>query len=438
VDSNPWKKRHHGVPREWRQIGEGGNAVVWEANGTAIKRLKGTATSEARARFARECSLMLSLRSRGLKVVPTREVREREGADEIVMDLLDGNLEEVIDRFRCNPAKAAAALIPVVETLATLAEDQRRIHHRDLKPTNLLFFLDETNLYIGDFGCAFLSDGERITPDQRALGAWAFRPPEYSGSRVEDVTEKGDVFSIGKVLWSMINGVAHVTFPGPVWFLPEYDLTRICDNASRTAEAMYVIARCCAIRPETRPTLRELAAMLLALTSEASSPDFTIGANVLTSEQQQEIEYAQRRAVARPFVLRLTEDFERALSLLHQSNPGSLVLQTWVEEWKRLPGRVDALLEQVVHHESDAPVMNLHRRQRQLLTRFYPDGMQGRLRFFASYGPMHQQHLSPRLTVEALEDGLLATIEGFPSGPEKGPYTSSTLAEFFTRALEAS
>ena len=439
MDSSFWKKRHPGVPREWRQIGEGGNAIVWEADGVAVKRLKDTANAEARARFERECSLMITLQMReGLKVVPTREVRRREGADEIVMTVLDGNLEEVMDRFRCQPIKAAAALVPVVETLASLSEGEQSIHHRDLKPTNLLYLSNETDLYIGDFGCAFLSDGERITPDRRALGAWAFRPPEYSGGRVEDVSEKGDVFSMGKVLWSMINGVAHVTFPGPLWFLPEYDLTSICGGADRTAEAMYVVARCCGIRAKARPTLRELAAMLAALTSGASSPNLSIGASALISEQQQEIEYAQRQAIARPFVLRLTEDLERALTLLRDSNPNSLVLQAWLDEWNRIPNRSGSLAEQVVDHESDAPVMNVHRRQRLLFTRFYPEGMNGRLRFFASFGRTHEQHLSPRLTVEALEDGLLATVEGLSDIPEKAPYTASTLSEFLSRAIEAS
>jgi hypothetical protein len=242
---------------------------------------------------------------------------------------------------------------------------------------------------------------------------------------------------MGKVFWSMINGVPHVTFPGPVWFLPEYDLTAICGDADRAAEAMYVVAKCCDIRPEARPTLREFAAMLATLASGVSSPVLSLGAHALINEQQQEIEYAQRRAVARPFVLQLTEDLGRALTSLQEHNPQSLLLQAWLEEWKRAASWRAALVEQVADQESDAPVLNVLRRQQVLFTRFYPEGMNGRLRFFAAFGPANTQHTSPRLTVEALDSGLSATIEGLSDAAETSRYTASTLREFLTRAIEA-
>ena len=427
------------MPRDWTKLGEGGNAIVWLADGVAVKRLKQTANAEARARFKRECAMVTAMQARDdLKVVPTRGVRRREDADEIVMDVLDGNLEEVVGRFRSQPTMAAAALIPVIGTLAVLAEGTPRIHHRDLKPTNLLYLSHETNLYLGDFGCAFLSDGERITPDLRALGAWAFRPPEYSGGRLEEVDEKGDVFSMGKVFWSMINGEAHTTFPGPLWFLPEYDLSTICVGTEGAAEAMYIIARCCRIRPESRPTLREFLAMLESLVNRTPSTPSIIGAGALTNEQQREIEYAQRRAIARPFLLLLIDDLEGALTTLQESNPQSLLLDAWLTEWRRIPNRREQLLEQVVEHESDTPVMNFFKWQRMLFTRFYPVGMNGPLRFLASYGPAHEQHFIPRLTVEALDDGIVALVEGLSDAAERMPYSSTTLVGFLARAIAAS
>ena len=355
------------------------------------------------------------------------------------MPIMTDNLENVLNLFCCDPPKAASALIPIVETLAALASGKPRIHHRDIKPTNLLYLHSETDIYIADFGCAYLGEGERITPDQRALGAWAFRPPEYSGGRVDDVTEKADVFSLGKVLWSMINGEAHVTFPGPLWFLREYDLTSICRNADGAAEAMYVIAKCCSIRPEARPSLVDLAVMLKGLSLSGTLPTATkLGAGALIKEQQQEIEYAQRRAIAGPFVARLTDDLGRAVRLLHASNPDSLRLQAWLEEWDKYPDRSSSLVEQVVVHESDAPIMNVLRRQEILFTRFYPEGMNGGLRFFAALGPMNEYHCSPRLTIEALDTGILATVEGLSAAPEKSEYGLGTMVDFLSRAIEAS
>lgn len=438
MNQNPWKSGHPGVPREWQKIGEGGNAVVWRDEGHAIKRLKPTAGREARERFKRECELMAALKGEAdLKIIPVIEVRQREEADEIVMDLLDNSLESVIERFQCQPIKAAAALVGVVDTLAKLAAREPRLHHRDIKPTNLLYRATEDDLYIGDFGCAYLAGSDRITPDWRALGAWAYRPPEYSGGRVEDVDERGDVFSLGKLLWSMINGNPSATFPGPVWFLPEYDLTVICGEAQRTAEAMYVIAKCCSIVPDKRPSLSQLKTMLESMAADNDLPGASLGASALKREQEQEIAYQQRHAVARPFVLRLTEDLEQTLVQLQRSNPSSARFNAWLAEWKRINDRSTSLVEQVAINESDAPVLNVHRRQEELFTRFYPDGMNGPLRFYAAFGKMHQQHLSPRLTVEARDTGPVALVEGLADLPEIKDYTATTIIEFFMRAIEA-
>lgn len=432
-----WKPKHPGVPLSWQSIGEGGNAYVWRAEEGAIKRLKAGSSEEARKRFARECGIMERFREReDLRIVPIRRVRSRENADEIVMDLMTGNLEKVVDRFKCNPLKSAAAILPIVETLAVLASEDPRVHHRDLKPTNLLYLDSEDDLYLADFGCAFLGEGERVTPDHRALGAWAYRPPEYSGGRVETVDEKGDVFSLGKVLWAMINGEPGTTFPGPVWYLREYDLASICLDNADVSQAMYIIGRCCSVRTDARPTLAGLAEMLQALIERRPSQAMSLGPRALTREQQEEIEYDQRRAIARPFVVTLTEDFGQALLALATGTPESLTFKAWLTAWQQFTGRTEMMIEQVVEHESDAPVLNVHRRQKMLYSRFYPES-QGGLRFFAAFGPMHEYNSSPRLTVRALDGGMIATVEGLSAGAEEGQYTNSTLVDFLARAVDA-
>lgn len=83
---------------------------------------------------------MLALKEQpDLSIVAVEEVREREGALEIIMAKMDGSLESVLKLFAGNPARAAAALKPIAETLAVLAARTEPIFHRDLKPTNLLF-----------------------------------------------------------------------------------------------------------------------------------------------------------------------------------------------------------------------------------------------------------------------------------------------------------
>jgi len=225
----PWNPKHEGIPIEWKHRGDGGNAHVWTDGTHAIKRLKPNASKEPVARFTREAQLLAGMAGGPeYAIVPIVEVRKRMGEIEIVMELLEGNLAEVIGEFAGQPEKAASALLPIVETLGRLAAGPKRVHHRDIKPENLLYRQCDGNieLALSDFGCAYLDEDERLTPTHRAIGAWAYRPPEYSIGRVVAVNEQGDVFSLGKVLWAMVNGQRHVVFPGPVWFLEEFDLTR--------------------------------------------------------------------------------------------------------------------------------------------------------------------------------------------------------------------
>ena len=238
------------------QIGEGGNSIVLSDGHRAYKRLKPSVGREAVARFRREAGLLMELRDEAeLRIVPAHEIRDGDGQFEIVMDLFSGSLEQVLDQFTGQPQKAAQALDPIVQTLAALGGRQRAVHHRDIKPTNFLYRSSESDLWLADFGCAFIVGDERLTPDRRAMGAWAYRPPEYSNGRVEEVNEKGDVFSLGKVLWAMIYGEKGFIFPGAIWFTSEFDLGHAFPNAVGVHHAMLVISQACSIDPARRPTL---------------------------------------------------------------------------------------------------------------------------------------------------------------------------------------
>ena len=315
-----FRSSHPGIPRQWTLIGEGGNACVWSDGSQAIKRLKEGASREAVSRFKREAEILLTLNEHsGLRIVPVQEVREREGALEIVMARMDGSLEKAITSFAGNPERAAAALEPIASTLAVMAARPEPIFHRDLKPTNLLFKASPDHLYLADFGCAFLAEDERLTPAKRAMGAWAYRPPEYSVGRLTDVTEKGDVFSLGKVLWAMINGEPGVVFPGPVWFGPEYDLGRGYPSHPRIYHAMLAVSNAVAINPADRPSLKQLADILsnLSLPQPSSDESDTMIA-LLRAQSVIEVEYEQRRAATAAFVRALHRDLHQSVADLAQ------------------------------------------------------------------------------------------------------------------------
>ncbi|MEE0830364.1 MAG: hypothetical protein UIM26_02760 [Longicatena sp.] len=66
-----------------------------------------------------------------------------------------------------------------------------------MKPENILYLKDNDKyeLFLTDFGICILKDNEtRLTEEITAIGARMFIAPEYEIGRVENVTEKGDIF----------------------------------------------------------------------------------------------------------------------------------------------------------------------------------------------------------------------------------------------------
>ncbi|MEN5149712.1 protein kinase domain-containing protein [Pseudomonas orientalis] len=386
----PWKPNHDSIPLTWKHKGDGGNAHVWTDGTYAIKRLKPNASKEPVARFAREAQLLAGMAGNPkLAVVPIVDVRKRAGQIEIVMELLEGNLAEVIDEYQAQPEKAAKALLPIVETLAQLANRPQPVHHRDIKPENLLYKRrnSEISLALSDFGCAYLAEDERLTPTHRAIGAWAYRPPEYSIGRVANVDEKGDVFSLGKVFWAMVNGQRHVVFPGPVWFQEEFDLALLFPTIPKIHHAMVLIAQTCNIRSAERPTLAQFATNLRQLitptTGEAFLSNDELTAAMLRKEARREIEYQQRRAFAAQFVCAIHADFLRGIEELHNGLPTSALFREWFDATQRSGQSQEALVNQVAEHESDAPVSNVFFQKTVLNTRFFPANGINAVRFVA-------------------------------------------------------
>lgn len=435
-----WKPKHPGVPFAWTQIGEGGNAIVWSDGTNAIKRLKGDPSREAVERFKREAAIAQSLQSRtDLKIVPVHEIREREGVTEMVMEKLDGNLDELIEKYVGAPQIAAEALLPIVETLHELAAQKNQIHHRDIKPSNILYrgSGENTELYLGDFGCAHIRGDQRITQTNRAVGAWNYRAPEYSAGRVTDVNEKGDVFSLGKVFWALINGMRGVVFPYTLWYLDEYDLVELFPDAQGIRQAQLAIAGAVQAKPEDRPTLNQFAETLRSLATNVSADSIETGKEIemLSAEAKLDIEYQQRKSLTESFVRCLYVDFRNALSKLYNSMPRSEIVREWINEAERCPQNEAALVEQVAVLESDAPVVNVMFKRIWLISRFHPVLPSQPANFSLSL-TNRNIGIGSTLTVFADPTGLSASWR-YPGddGDSTGPYNSDLLNEFLTQTI---
>jgi serine/threonine protein kinase len=78
-----------------------------------------------------------------------------------------------------------------------------------LKPDNILYRKEKDEYYavLTDFGICYVNNSEeRLTPQEISIGPRFFMAPEYEVGKVENVTCKGDVFSLGKLIWWLLWG----------------------------------------------------------------------------------------------------------------------------------------------------------------------------------------------------------------------------------------
>jgi serine/threonine protein kinase len=129
-----------------------------------------------------------------------------------------GTLATNAPKFVGKPDAALRALRPLVEAVAIL--HNKGVVHRDIKPQNI--FLDsEDNLILGDFGLVFFSDQQRtrLSDTVENVGSRNWMPGWAYSMRVENVKPSFDVFSLGKVLWSMVSGKPVL----PLWYFERQD-----------------------------------------------------------------------------------------------------------------------------------------------------------------------------------------------------------------------
>ena len=168
-----------------------------------------------------------------------------------------GTLINILSNTKGNPKIICSYLLPIVKTLSKLSSFSFPIYHRDIKPENI--FYDGKELFIGDFGICYINDGndERFTMTSEAIGSRLFMAPEYEVGRVEDINEKGDIFSIGKLLWYMANGEINSYLPYDLWYIDKYNLLKKYDTYDM-CKLVLIISKCLEINPSKRCTYDEL------------------------------------------------------------------------------------------------------------------------------------------------------------------------------------
>jgi serine/threonine protein kinase len=197
-------------------LGAGGQATVVEVfdesdvEGTryALKGLSKDRPQQAYDRFYREIEAIKKLDHPFIiKIIDHSEA----DADfhYYVMELLKDAtslkrvLEAPLNPFVRNPLKS----LPLFHKLLQVIDEcqKNRIVHRDLSLANVLVIPDES-IRVIDFGICQIIDGESLTLVDEGVGTPNYMSPECESGAEGQVSSKSDVYSAGKILWSLITG----------------------------------------------------------------------------------------------------------------------------------------------------------------------------------------------------------------------------------------
>ena len=102
-------------------------------------------------------------------------------------------------------------LVPALRLLTELSDAVGAAHkagitHRDIKPANVLLRGPSGPPVVADFGICYIEDGERRTLVDEAVGARLYIAPELEDGRADRVSPRSDVYSLGKLLYRLLNG----------------------------------------------------------------------------------------------------------------------------------------------------------------------------------------------------------------------------------------
>jgi len=202
-----------------REIAQGGMAEVYLARDRLLDRpvaLKALFPEYAREpsfveRFRREAQAAANLNHPN--IVSIYDWGQESGTYFIVMEHVEGRSLRDLIRSE-GPLEAAQASEITAEIAGALAFAHRSgVVHRDVKPGNVLLTRSGT-VKVADFGIARAGTSDGLTQTGSVMGtATYFSPEQAQGLPVDG---RGDVYSLGVVLYEMVTGVVPFTGDSPV------------------------------------------------------------------------------------------------------------------------------------------------------------------------------------------------------------------------------
>ncbi len=216
-----------GTYRVLEELGRGGMGVVFRAQDTHLRRIVAlkvmlppyASDPTDRARFVREARAQAAVEHDHVAAI--YQVSEANGAPFLAMPLLKG--QSLADALRVNAEVPLGEAVRIAREMAEglAAAHERGLVHRDIKPGNVWLEHKTRRVKILDFGLArpvgaeappalgpapptLDLSGADITRRGAVIGTPAYMSPEQA--RGEPVDGRGDLFSLGVVLYQLLAG----------------------------------------------------------------------------------------------------------------------------------------------------------------------------------------------------------------------------------------
>ena len=174
-----------------------------------VKAFQIDGSAELEARVRHEFELIVALDLPGVVRALSLERSGRQVV--LVLEAYPGvNLSEYAD----GRALPVASFLAIAEQIVAILSEvhQRRVLHRDLKPTNVLIEPESGVVALADFGISVLLDSERghIHDPSVIEGTLPYMAPEQTGRTEREVDFRSDLYSLGVTFYELLTG--HLPF----------------------------------------------------------------------------------------------------------------------------------------------------------------------------------------------------------------------------------
>ncbi len=195
-----------------RVIGRGGMGLVLAGFDTHLQRQVAIKVLDpqlagnevARKRFCREARAAASVTHEHVVAVHQVEQEETTGLPFLVMQMIEG--ESLEERLRQGQRPELGEIVRIGMQIAAglAAAHARGLIHRDVKPANILLERETGRVKLTDFGLARATEDVKLTQSGFVAGTPLYMSPEQA--RGEDSDQRGDLFSLGVVLYELCAG----------------------------------------------------------------------------------------------------------------------------------------------------------------------------------------------------------------------------------------